>query len=901
MSMVETLALFTAEENLTQLARASERGDVAAAVAWAWYSRQRETARARALMATLRPEISQAWIPRAALVEAEAARLFAQREEATCHLTRAVEGFTTQGDNAGLGDARFIEAMIANDGGESGARDRLLDDALALYRAAGDDRRIHFVEARQAVDAAFINPSAAEAEWDARLKTIAAEGEASVNARIEEFRAWVAFSRADFALSAQHYLNAFELALSSAQWPMAVMEVANAGASLAELNDHESALAYLEQGLAIARAGSWPASLGICLIQAANSSRELGRLDAAAGFLAEAKKVLTPLEGGRLFAIVLQYHGDLAYARGDAVGALDWYRQFEARAHVLKSPDLISHALRGRAQALSKLGDRAGARETALAGLEVAREMGDMPRQITLLRALAQIADDSPQGLRDAQDCLEAAVAVARDVKGYAVPGEIFAELAAIHARDRDYERAYSLALEAANVAATGEIKRATDKMLALQVRHATERATLEAEQQRRVAAAEAQRAKALEDTNDTLASLGVIGQEITATLEIETMIRVLSAKAGAMLKADCVALWTVDEDKRELVLRFGMEGASLMPRRRVAFDREDSNVAETFRQRREMLFENRAGEINRAHIPGTHPMLSAMFGPLTVGERIIGILSVQSEHEHAYGERERLVFRSLCAFGAVALANAEAYERVQEARRALEEASLTDPLTGLRNRRFLTQTIDADVAAALRRAEDARPGGSPADLVFFLVDIDHFKSVNDQYGHAAGDAVLRQMKPRLLNVFRDADHVLRWGGEEFLVVARQTDRATASELAERLRRSIADTPFVLDDGRLLQKTCSVGVAAFPFLLGEPHALTWEDAVELADIALYAAKKSGRNAWVMVEAGENATGETAKRAVHDPAAALAENALRITSNRDKGAVSPFFADTHRSS
>ena len=132
------------------------------------------------------------------------------------------------------------------------------------------------------------------------------------------------------------------------------------------------------------------------------------------------------------------------------------------------------------------------------------------------------------------------------------------------------------------------------------------------------------------------------------------------------------------------------------------------------------MLFENRAGEINRAHIPGTHPMLSAMFGPLTVGERIIGILSVQSEHEHAYGERERLVFRSLCAFGAVALANAEAYERSAGGAARAGRSEPDRPVDRIEEPAFLTQTIDADVAAALRRAEDARPGGSPADLVFF-------------------------------------------------------------------------------------------------------------------------------------------------------------------------------------
>ena len=198
----------------------------------------------------------------------------------------------------------------------------------------------------------------------------------------------------------------------------------NAGASLAELNDHESALAYLEQGAAITRAWELAAKSGHLPHQTANSSRELGRLDAAAGFLCRSEEGVDAARGGRLFAIVLQYHGDLAYARGDAVGALDWYRQFEARAHVLKSPDLISHALRGRAQALSKLGDRAGARRDCTCRLEVAREMGDMPRQITLLAHWRRSRTIRRKACAMRKTAFETAVAVARDVKGYAVPGE---------------------------------------------------------------------------------------------------------------------------------------------------------------------------------------------------------------------------------------------------------------------------------------------------------------------------------------------------------------------------------------------------------------------------------------------------------------------------------------------
>jgi diguanylate cyclase (GGDEF)-like protein len=162
-----------------------------------------------------------------------------------------------------------------------------------------------------------------------------------------------------------------------------------------------------------------------------------------------------------------------------------------------------------------------------------------------------------------------------------------------------------------------------------------------------------------------------------------------------------------------------------------------------------------------------------------------------------------------------------------------IEEASLTDPLTQLRNRRFLEQAIKPDLELAARRGED---------LVVLLVDLDHFKIVNDTYGHAAGDAVLTQTAQVMTSVFRASDYVVRWGGEEFLVVARFIPRSNAADLAEKLRVAIESHPFVLPDGGELRKTCSIGVAAYP-----SNGLTFEQVVQRADEALYEAKRSGRN------------------------------------------------------
>jgi diguanylate cyclase (GGDEF)-like protein len=184
----------------------------------------------------------------------------------------------------------------------------------------------------------------------------------------------------------------------------------------------------------------------------------------------------------------------------------------------------------------------------------------------------------------------------------------------------------------------------------------------------------------------------------------------------------------------------------------------------------------------------------------------------------------------------------------------ALEEASLTDALTGLRNRRFLAQHIETDTTLAIRRHEASlahpeRPFDD-APLVFYLIDIDHFKQVNDSHGHAAGDAVLVQLCERLRSVFRESDDLVRWGGEEFLIVSRGATRATATELAERVRHAVAEREFVLADGQLLRKTCSIGFVCFPFIARQPRALGWEETVELADIALYSAKQGGRDCWV---------------------------------------------------
>jgi len=176
-----------------------------------------------------------------------------------------------------------------------------------------------------------------------------------------------------------------------------------------------------------------------------------------------------------------------------------------------------------------------------------------------------------------------------------------------------------------------------------------------------------------------------------------------------------------------------------------------------------------------------------------------------------------------------------------------LQEASLTDPLTGLRNRRYFSATIEADVGQALRSHADGRDPHT-RDLVFYLIDADNFKEVNDQYGHDVGDTVLVEMAHRLSSSIRHSDVLVRWGGEEFLIVSRYTDRGEADLLAQRVLAAVADKPFSLgESGKTIFRTCSLGWAAFPWFPGNPRAVGYEEVLTLADRALNRAKQSGRN------------------------------------------------------
>ncbi len=222
-------------------------------------------------------------------------------------------------------------------------------------------------------------------------------------------------------------------------------------------------------------------------------------------------------------------------------------------------------------------------------------------------------------------------------------------------------------------------------------------------------------------------------------------------------------------------------------------------------------------------------------------------------------------------------------------ANRTLREMSVTDALTGLHNRRYLTLIL-GDEISQIRTAWSNRRAETPSlypELVFFMIDLDLFKDVNDHYGHEIGDQVLVNISEVLRGTVREPDSLTRWGGEEFLVIARSIHRDEAPAVAERIRTSIENTPLVLENGERIVTTCSIGFAPFPLLASAPDRLNWKEVVAAADSCLYAAKRGGRNCWVGITATTtDAPDEFSRRIRADLTGLVLEGAVTVSSSRE---------------
>ncbi len=245
--------------------------------------------------------------------------------------------------------------------------------------------------------------------------------------------------------------------------------------------------------------------------------------------------------------------------------------------------------------------------------------------------------------------------------------------------------------------------------------------------------------------------------------------------------------------------------------------------------------------------------MRSSLTCPLTVRGRPTGFLFFSSMQPGAYREIHQGLFQQIAGQLSIIVEKSRLYEEMVELNRRLVEArnelayrATHDSLTRLWNRGSIHEILDKELARAWR---ESRP------LAVVMADLDRFKRINDERGHLAGDAVLREVATRLAGCLRESEYIGRYGGEEFLVLLWGCDEAAASRVMERMRAAVSATPVATPDGPV-EVTVSLGAAVTKPVDG----LIGEDLVRSADRALYRAKEAGRNccrAEVLVRSEES--------------------------------------------
>ncbi|HEX8613052.1 MAG TPA: ATP-binding protein [Telluria sp.] len=678
--------LFAGDDAITQwelaLPGLSGAARLPVLAALAWHLRQRDTGRAEALAdeaETLLPDLDahtrSALAARLQLLRAEVRWLMGELDRAESMARMAREAFGSIDDLAGCADAHWLCAWIAVDRGNHVCRDSELERCAAAAHAAGDAARSAIAEAASARWAVLRDLDTARARWGAHFAADIPRPPA-LDCWVNDFLGMAASQASDFGGAVRHYLRTHEAALETGQVRTAIIAATNIGEKFSNLNDHHTALEWMQRALDTARPKQWPRSTAAALLHTGDTLRRLGRLDAAGELLREALDLLQPYANSRLYAIALQYTGDLCLAQRDYAGALAAFEGLSLRADVLDQADFRMVARRGCAHALCFLGRPAEALVLAQEAVGLAVGHHNVYNQVTGLRVLALIhnrhALPGPAGMQESSPALHylrQALRVAATIEGYIVPGDLYDALAEEYARVGDYCEAYATARAASTARARTHSQEATRRAIAMQVHRQNEKARAEERHHRALAMSEAGRAELEQQTSAILQRLSAIGQEITMHRDAEGVYQVLGRYVHALLPAYAFAV-LLQGPRGAMELAFGTEaGAPLAPFTILPGD-TGAWSPRCVNERREIVVDDLAQ--HAPAVDGCEHCASALFAPLLLGERVLGTMSVQARQRAAYGERERLIFRTLCAYGAIALDNAQAYRQLQEAQSQL-------------------------------------------------------------------------------------------------------------------------------------------------------------------------------------------------------------------------------------
>ncbi len=321
----------------------------------------------------------------------------------------------------------------------------------------------------------------------------------------------------------------------------------------------------------------------------------------------------------------------------------------------------------------------------------------------------------------------------------------------------------------------------------------------------------------------DEAETLRTVSNALASTLEQDQVLELILIQLADVIEYDSASVMLREDESLRVMAARGFEDDDAVLN--TTFPASNPLSEEIRRSGRAIWLSDPASDPRFQGWSGTQGIKSWMGLPLLVRGKLIGYMTLDSYQEEAYGEKQVALVQPFANQAAQAIENARLFDWVQR-------QAITDALTGLYNRRGLFE---------LGKREFDRAYRFDRTLSAIMLDIDHFKRVNDQYGHFVGDQVLCEIAERCAQVIRKVDFLGRYGGEEFAILLPETDFETACRVAERIRAAIADAPVIVDRCTL-SITISLGVSMMSRRTPDLDSL-----LESADAAMYAAKQAGRN------------------------------------------------------
>jgi len=618
------------------------------------------------------------------------------------------------------------------------------------------------------------------------------------------------------------------------------------------IGDLDGALDYFRRGLELSKGSSNANREAVSLNNIGEVCEAMGRSVEALEYFASALETAQSQDDLELQSIVTMNVGR-SYHKA---AKFELAREYLERALEMseRADDEITHA-----RCLTLLGlvfqeqdDFKTADAFHRRSLEICEQTENRLGKIDALQHLGQLQQKAGT-LDDALVSYRAAVSLSQEIGTVLGAYECWNRIGEIQESQSKYQEALESQKEYHTALRKVFTEESELKLKTLSLQHEKERAQSESEIYRLRNVELRQKSVELEEANRRLTIISKIGRDITASLNLEELMYTIYSHINKLLDATIFGIALYHRDRSVIEYKFFIERSKRLESFERPLSSEESFGAWAIRNNREVVMNDVDAEYRqfvkvRPENPGA-PAGSIIYLPLNVKNRTIGLVTVQSYEKNAYNEYHMDMLRALASYIAIALDNSlilhrvsslsnavrDEKEQLEQAYEEIRHMATHDNLTGLPNRRFLFDLLEEYIPMARRLNQK---------FAVYYIDLDDFKPVNDSYGHAVGDAVLKEIGGRLKSTLRASDTVARIGGDEFIAVIKDvTSRATLNRMARKLLSVIAD-PVTVKEHEEITLGASIGISIFPDDHSEIAGL-----VGYADEAMYRSKQHHRNSF----------------------------------------------------